>query len=54
MTNTNVLWHSCSIIYTYYKTLTQEDLMKRRGIENDRKKTRRRRERMIRVSLVLL
>ncbi len=39
--------------YTYYKTLTQDDSAKRRGVSEDRKKKRRQRERRLRVSLNL-
>ena len=35
----------------YYKTLCQDASLKRRGKLEDRKKARRRRERVIRVSL---
>jgi len=35
--------------YTYYRTLTQEDSLKRRGKYEERKRIRRRRERLLRV-----
>lgn len=38
--------------YTYYKTLTQEESLVRRGKAAERSRIRRRREGMIRVSLV--
>lgn len=37
-------------IYTYYRTLNQENALKERGGLEDRKKVRRRRERLLRVS----
>ena len=36
--------------YTYYKTLTQEDSLERRGMSTDRKKKRRHREQIACVS----
>ena len=38
--------------YTYYKSLCQDASLKRRGKLDDRKKARRRRERLIRVSIL--
>ena len=38
--------------YTYYKSLCQDDSLKRRGKLDDRKKVHRRRERLIRVSIL--
>lgn len=37
--------------YTYYRTLTQEDSLKRRGKYDERKKIRMRRERLLRVRI---
>ena len=40
--------------YTYYKTLTQEESLVRRGKAAERNRIRRRRERMIRVSEAMI
>lgn len=46
----------CDIVgaaYTYYKSLSQEESIQRRGKMTDRKKIRRRRERITRVSIAV-
>ena len=37
--------------YTYYRSLNQEESLRRRGKQGDRKRIRRRRERLVRVSI---
>ena len=41
-------------VYTYYRSLNQEESLRRRGKQDDRKRTRRRRERLLRVCVAFL
>ena len=41
--------HLAAAAYTYYRTLNQEDSLKRRGKQSDWRKIRRRRERVLRL-----
>ena len=45
------LFKHAAALYTYYRTLSQEEAIKRKGGLDERKKARRRRERLVRVSM---
>ena len=49
------IYHSpIAAIYTYYKTFAQEAVLKRNGKYEERKITRRQRERVVRVSKLFI
>lgn len=54
------MWHlKClsfitAAAYTYYRTKNQEQSLKQRGMYVERNRSRRRRERLLRVSIIII
>ena len=50
LTKHTLLFYNVAAAHTYYRSLSQEQSLKNRGVHEERKKGRRHRERILRVS----